>query len=238
MSNWILLISLVFSLTIYSQKETLVFKVSKPESTVSITTADTVFRVGERNVFTVECTGKKKIRRVEVFGSKVIEMRPGLYEVSFEKAGLTFIKVIVLNEKGEPELGTVEQINVLPLPAVSLYLCDSKKDSTIDIQHLIKVRKLTAQLKEDIYDFKPQVTSFMLRMNQDTFKINGDMIPFNLKSKMLELEPGDPIEVVEASAMLPTPNRNIVLVEKCSYFLINSDQHSVGSRKYVNPSAD
>ena len=238
MKGILIVFGFLFCLTHWSQKETLVFKISKPESSVEISTADTVFRMGERNIFTVKVLGKKTIQRVEVFGSKTIKIRPGLYEVSFDKPGLTYIKVIVLNEKGEPELGIVEQIEVLALPEVELYLCDSKSDSVVDIEHLIKVRKLEAKLKVDLYDYKPQITSFQLRMNQDTFRINGDMIPFNLKSKMYDLEPGDPLEIIEARVMLPTPNRNIVVVKNANFFLINSDQHSVGTRKYLNPAEE
>lgn len=223
-------------LTFWGQKETLVFKVSKPESTIEITTADTVFRQGERNIFMVSSTGGKTITSVSVFGSKVFTIRPGLYEVSFDKPGLTYIKVMVLSEKGEPEIGTVEKIEVLGLPKVDLFLCGTKADSAVDIKHLIEVRKVEAVIRDSSFDYNPIVTSFKLRMKQDTFKINGDMIPFELKSKMYDLQPGDPFELLDTRVMVPNENKNIVVIPSFTVFLINSDQHTIGERKYINPS--
>jgi len=195
MQKVLVLILFMSALSFWGQKETLVFNISKPESQVKITTADTVFRQGERNIFMVSAKGGKKITSVRVFGSKVFTIKPGLYEVSFDKPGLTYIKVMVQNEKGEPEIGTVEKIQVLALPQVKLYLCGTKADSALDIEHLIKIRKIEAIMKSDEFDYKQQVTSFKLRMKQDTLKINGDMIPFELKSKMYELDPGDNIRI-------------------------------------------
>ncbi len=235
MRKMLVLILVTSVLAFWSQKETLVFKVSKPESTIEITTADTVFRQGERNIFMVSSTGGKTITSVSVFGSKVYTIRPGLYEVSFSKPGLTYIKVMVLNEKGEPEIGTVEKIQVLGLPKVDLFLCGTKADSALDIKHLIEVRKVDAVMKDKNFDYKPAVTSFKLRMKQDTFKINGNMIPFELKSKMYDLKPGDPLELIETRVMIPDENKNIVVVPNFTVFLINSDQHTIGKRKYINP---
>jgi hypothetical protein len=232
------ILALIFTISIlfsWGQKETLVFKISKPESTIEISTVDTVFRQGERNVFTVTSTGGKTISSVRVFGSKVFMMRPGLYDVSFEKPGLTYIKVMVLNEKGEPEIGTVHKIEVLGLPQVNLFLCGTKADSALDIKHLIEVRKVEAVMKDKSFDYKPQVTSFKLRMKQDTFKINGDMNPWDLKSQMYDLQPGDPLELIETRVMLPTANKNIIVVPNFTVFLVNSDQHTIGERKYINP---
>lgn len=236
MYRWIVLILCFGFVSFYGQKETLVFNISKPESSVKITTADTVFRQGERNVFTVSTLNDQKISSVRVFGSKVFAIRPGLYEVSFEKPGLTYIKVVVLNEKGKPEIGAVEKINVLGLPEVNLFLCGTKADSALDIQHLIEIRKVEARMKDEDFDYKPVVTSFQLRMKQDTFKINGDMIPFELKSKMYDLKAGDPLELIETRVMLPDANKNIVVVPNFTVFLVNTDQHTTGKSKIINPS--
>jgi hypothetical protein len=235
MKNILGLILMMSILSFWGQKETLVFNISKPESLIEISTADTVFRQGERNIFMVSSTGGKKITSISVFGSKVFTIRPGLYEVSFEKPGLTYIKVMVLNEKGVPEIGTVEKIEVLGLPQVNLFLCGTKADSALDIKHLIEVRKVVAVMKDKSFDYHPVVTSFKLRMKQDTFKINGDMIPFELKSKMYDLQPGDPLELIETRVMLPDANKNIIIVPNFTVFLVNSDQHTIGERKYINP---
>lgn len=234
MQKVLFLILVMGVLSFWGQKETLVFKISKPASQVEITTADTVFRQGERNIFMVTSTEGKTITSVRVFGSKVFTIRPGLYEVSFDKPGLTYIKVMVQNEKGEPEIGTVEKIQVLGLPQVKLYLCGTKADSALDIEHLIQVRKVEAVMKSDEFDYNPQVTSFKLRMKQDTFKINGDMIPFELKAKMYDLKPGDPLELIDTRIIVPTANKNIIVIPSFTVFLVKTDQHSVGSRKYIN----
>lgn len=235
MQKLLALILIMCVLSFWGQKETLVFNISKPESQVVITTADTVFREGERNVFTVKSTGGKKITSVRVFGSKVFTIRPGLYEVSFDKPGLTYIKVTVLNEKGDPEIGAVEKIEILGLPQVNLFLCGTKADSALDIAHLIKVRKVEAIMKSDDFEYKPQVTSFKLRMKQDTFKINGDMIPFELKSRLYDLKPGDPFELLDTRVMVPTANKNIIIIPNFTVFLVKNDQHTVGDRKFINP---
>lgn len=235
MKKGLVLILLMSVLSFWGQKETLVFKISKPQSQVEITTADTVFRQGERNVFMVSASGGKTISSVRVFGSKVYTIKPGLYEVSFDKPGLTYIKVMVQNEKGEPEIGTVEKIQVLGLPKVKLFLCGTKADSALDIEHLIQIRKVEAFMKSDEFNYKPQVTSFKLRMKQDTFKINGDMIPFELKSKLYDLNPGEVLELIDTRVMVPTANKNIVTIPSFTVFLVRTDQHSVGERKYISP---
>ena len=122
------------------------------------------------------------------------------------------------------------------MPEGNLFRCGTKADSALDIQHLIEIRKVEARMKDEDFDYKPGGTSFQLRMKQDTFKINGDMMPFELKSKMYDLKAGDPLELIETRVMLPDANKNIVVVPNFTIFLVNTDQHTTGKSKIIKPS--
>lgn len=226
------------SSSFWGQKETLVFKITKPESKIEVETADTIFKVGYKNIFTIKSKGDDKIVRVEVLNQKVRMLYPGLYEVTFDHPGVTFIKVHCKNNKGEDFIGALQKMDILPLPKVNLFLCDVKSDSALDIKHLIKIRHIQAKMKLNTFDYKPQVLSYQLVMQGDTFKINGDMIPFSLKNRLYDLNPGDQIQILDAKVMLPNDVKSIVNVPYYNVFLINSDQHTVGERIYINPSED
>lgn len=84
------------------------------------------------------------------------------------------------------------------------------------------------------YDYHPSILSFGFELGADTIYVKGNEIPFNYKPKLLELKDRDVFTVVNVRVMLPNKNKNIVTIPKASVFLVNTDQYSVGERKYMN----
>lgn len=231
-----LLIILVLSGSgIFSQKKVLEFKLSKPENGIQINLADTVFRIGDANPFQVISTGDEQIMKVEVLRGDVYKVPLGWYEANFKKPGPTVINVYTKNSRGETYLAMTKAVQVMPLPIPNIYICGVKADSALNIEHLVKDRKITARMKNKTdYDYHPSVLSFGFILNNDSIYIKGDEIPFNYKSKLYDLSDGGVFTVFDVRVMLPNKNKNIITIPQASVFLVNTDQYSVGERKYIH----
>ncbi|CAG5087614.1 hypothetical protein [Parvicella tangerina] len=230
----VLIIFLLVSSSIFSQKEVLEFQLSKPENGIQVNMLDSSFQVGDVNPFQVLSTGSEPILKVEVFRGNVHYNPMGWYEVSFKKAGPTFIKVFCKNSRGEPYLAMTKPVDVQPLPTPEVFICDVKNDSALNIEHLIKNRKITAKMRTpDQFKYHPAVLSFRFSLGKDTISVKGNEIPFSYKSKLYDLKDGGTFSIYDVKVMLPNKNKNVVIVPKVSVFLINTDQYSVGERRYI-----
>lgn len=215
------------------------FKLSKPEKGILLNLVDSVFYEGEINPFQVMSEHGEEITKVEVFRGNTYKNPLGWYEVTFKQPGPSFIKVFAKNSRGEIYVALTKSIRVMPLPQPKIFLCGVKADSAINIQHLIKQRKVEAEMPDpDLYNFKPAVLAFQFVLNQDTITVQGNEIPFEYKSKLYDLEEGNVFQMLNIAVMLPNGNKNIVVVPSFSVFLIHTDQYSVGSRKYISPAVD
>ncbi len=229
----ILILVIVYS-GIFSQKEVLEFKLSKPENGIQINLADSVFQVGDVNPFQVISTDGEPIVKVEVFRGKVFHVPLGWYEARFKEAGPTYIKVYAKNSRGETYLALTKAVAVQPLPVPNIFICDVKQDSAINIEHLIKYRKVSARMKDPKkYDYHPAVLSFGFALDTDTIYVKGNEIPFQYKSRLYDLKDGGIFTVFDVRVMLPNKNKNVVTIPRASVFLVNTDQYSVGERKYI-----
>lgn len=234
MRTGFVLIIILLSSGIFSQKEVLEFKLSKPENGIQINMVDSVFQLGDVNPFEVVSTGGEPIVKVEVFRGKVFQVPLGWYEATFKQAGPSFIKVYAKNSKGETYVALTKAVMVQPFPSPNIYICDVKQDSALNIEHLVKSRTISAKMKNPgKYEYHPSVLGFSFELGNDTIQVNGNEIPFHYKSRLLELKNGDVFTLLDVKVMLPTPNKNIITIPKVSVFLINTDQYSVGERKYI-----
>lgn len=196
---------------------------------------DSVFQMGDVNPFQVVPTGGEQIFKVEVYRGKVSYNPLGWYEVNFIEAGPTFIRVFTKNSRGEPYLALTKAVTVQPLPTPQVFICGIKKDSALNIEHLIKDRKITAKMKNPSqYDYHPAVLGFRFSLGNDTIVVKGNEIPFAYKSKLYDLQDGGTFNVFDVKVMLPNKNKNVVTIPEISVFLINTDQYTIGKRKYID----
>lgn len=230
----LLFILIVACSGIFSQKKVLEFKLSKPENGIQINMLDTVFKVGDANPFEVISTGGEQVVKVEVIRGDVYRVPLGWYEANFKKAGPTVINVYANNSRGETYLALTKAVQVMPLPIPNVYICGVRADSALNIEHLIKVRKISARMKNpDNYDYHPAVLSFAFTLGTDSIYVNGSEIPFKYKARLYDLKDGGMFTVFNVKVMLPNKNKNIITIPQASVFLVNTDQYSVGERKYI-----
>lgn len=230
---------MLFCSSSFAQKQVIEFKLSKPENGIQINFLDTVFYAGETNPFEVISTKGEEIIRVEIFRGTIYKNPLGWYEASFNSGGPTMVKVYTRNSKGETYLAHSKSVTVIPLPRPKLFLCGVKADSALNIEHLIKCRTLMAEMPQrDKYFYEPIILSFEWVFDNDTIPIKGNTIPFEYKAKLYDLENGDVLTFLNINVQLPNVSKNKVTIPRFSVFLINTDQYSVGSRKYVNPSEE
>lgn len=216
--------------TLYGQKETLTFKVSKPKSELRLLTADSVFMVKKTNPVVVEMTGKNTVFRVTALNGTVRRKPNNYFEIRFNNTGETVIKVYEKTPDGTTRLGLTQAFEVVAPPQPDIFVCGVKSDSVIDKKHLIKIGELTATLKKS--RINPAVMSYDMIIptdnGNDTLHVNGSKFPIQVKNKLYEIKEGQVLIFENIKVLMP--NREVAIVQEVLVFIAKTDQYSVGHR--------
>jgi len=224
-----------------AQKDTLTFKITKPKYSVEVKFTDTVCRVYQKNYFELILSKDIQLSHLEIRNGKIIHLpTQNKYYVTFKEAGPSYIKVYAKNARGENFVALLQQIKVVDYELPILYLSGVKADSAIDIEHLIHTGTLTAfseQLKQAL-----PVISFGMVMNSDTTYIKGNGFPIEVKNKFRYLKDGNQLAFFNIRVQYPDEFKTVRAVERFSVFITETDQYSVGTRKFIenkttNPAA-
>ena len=235
MRNIIILSLLTLFGGYYSQKEVLKFKISKPEYSVEIMTLDSVFRTNYKNYFKLITKEDEIIKKVTVFNASVKTAATGLFYVNFSEEGNTFIKVMIEDIMGNQRVGVFQKFKVVGPERPSIYIAGVKGDSACNIDQLIKyptVRAYTKDLKT-----KLPIIGYDLVLQSDTISVLGSNFPIHLKPRLYELKEGDLLEVLNCRVQLSPFTKEEYVIRNTTIFMIQTDQYTVGKRKYINPSA-
>ena len=224
-----ILIAVIFvtAISASGQKETLTFNISKPKSELKLHTADSVFHINRNNPLFVEVTGKNKVVRVTAINGKVRRMPNNFFEIRFKKPGETVIKVFEKKPNGIVQLGISEAFKVVSPPKPTVYVCGVKNDSVIDKKHLIKIGKLSAELKNS--RITPAIISYDIVIPiGDTIHVEGAKFPVQLKNKLLDVDEGDILTFMNINVLMPS--RELAVVQEIMVFIAKTDQYSIGHR--------
>jgi hypothetical protein len=237
----LLLTTLVLAKVVCSQKDTLTFKVSKPKYTAEVKFADTVCRVYQKNYFELKLSKDIQLHHIEIRNGKIISLpTPNLFYVIFKEPGPSYIKVYAKNVRGENFVALLQQIRVVDYELPMLYLSGVKADSAIDLEHLIRTGVLTSY-SEQLQQPLP-VISFGMVLNNDTVFIKGNGFPIEVKNRLRYLNDGNQLEFYNIRVQYPDEQKTVRAIERFSVFVTETDQYSVGTRKYIenkstNPAA-
>jgi hypothetical protein len=216
----------------FGQKETLVFKISKPESTVTLNTADSIFYEGGKNYFTISVSGNDEISHIWVDKAKVITVANGLHYVTFNEGGTTIVKVHLKSPDGKARLGLVQEMTIKPLPIPIIDLCGVKQDSSISTKQLVNEFEVRARLPKS--NIRMPVLRYSLVDGNDTIKIAGDKIPLSIKPRLINYREGDVLELIDVVVLSSYEPQRKKTIANFSVFVIENDQYSVGTRKFIN----
>jgi hypothetical protein len=220
-------VMLVTAISVSGQKETLTFKISKPKSELKLHTADSVFHIKKNNPLFVEVTGKNKVFRVTAINGVVRRKPNNFFEIRFNNPGETVIKVYEKTPKGKPQLGLSQAFKVVGPPKPTVYVCGVKSDSVIDKKHLLKIAKLSAELKTS--RIIPAIISYDIIIPiGDTIHVEGAKFPVQLKNKLLEVDEGDVLLFMNINVLMPS--REVAVVQELMVFIAKTDQYSIGHR--------
>ena len=218
---------LVTAISVSGQKETLTFKISKPKSELKLHTADSVFHIKKNNPLFVEVTGKNKVYRVTAINGIVRRKPNNFFEIRFKTPGETVIKVYEKKPDGITQLGISEAFKVVGPPKPTVYVCGVKSDSVIDKKHLLKIAKLSAELKNS--RIIPAIMSYDIVIPiGDTIHVEGAKFPVQLKNKLLEVDEGDVLLFMNINVLMPS--REVAVVQELMVFIAKTDQYSIGHR--------
>lgn len=231
MKLYLLTILILITSISWGQKETLVFKISKPKSEVVLQTADTIFYTTNVNYFSVETTGKDKISFVSVANGKLSTIAAGLYAVRFTEEGNTIIKVLTKSPTGEVRQALAQTMFVKGQPKPVLRMCGVPKDSALNKEHLIKDLTLKAFIPK--LDMHAPVLGYQLILKKDTIQISGNKIPITVKPKLYNLKEGDVLKIRNVQVQTSTTQRQIYTVKRFNLFIVETDQYTTGKRKYI-----
>lgn len=218
--------------TSFAQKDTLTFKLVKPTYQAEVIINDSVFRVYEKNYFTIKKSPELQVQRVEVLNGKVTIQGEGMYYVTFTKPGPSYVKVYAKNVKGESFVAALKSVKVIDFELPIIYVSGVKADSAIDLKHLIKTGTVTAystQLKKAI-----RVKSFGVVVGNDTTYVVGDGFPIELKNKFQYMKDGDQLELYNIRVEFPNDLRTVKIIPRFSIFITETDQYSIGTRKHID----
>ncbi|MFT5600639.1 MAG: hypothetical protein ACI9N1_000875 [Flavobacteriales bacterium] len=229
--NLIIFLTIIGSIA-FGQKETLVFKISKPESTVTLNTADSIFYEGGKNYFTITVTGNDEISHIWVDKAKVVTVANGLHYVEFKEGGTTIVKIHLKSTDGRARLGLVQEMTVKPLPIPIINLCGVKQDSSISTKQLVNEFEVRARMP--LSNIRMPVLRYTLIDGADTIKISGDKIPLSIKPRLINYKEGDVIELIDIEVLSSYNPQRKKSIPKFSVFVVENDQYSVGTRKYIN----
>lgn len=215
----------------YAQKDTLTFKVSKAKYEAEVFTNDSVFKVYQKNYFKLKVSDDIQISGVEVLNGKVTMVSQNNYCVTFTKPGPSYVKVFAKNVKGQSFVACLKSIKVIDFELPNIYLSGVKADSAIDVKHLIKTGVVTAyseQLKQSI-----RVVSFGVVLGRDTIYVVGNGFPIEVKNRFQYMKSGDQLELYNIRVEFPNENRTVKIIPRFSVFITETDQYSIGTRKYI-----
>jgi hypothetical protein len=224
-----------------AQRDTLTFKITKPTYSVEVKFTDTVCRVYQKNYFELILSKDIQLSHLEIRNGKIIHLpNQNKYYVTFKQAGPSYIKVYAKNARGENFVALLQQIQVVDYELPLIYLSGVKADSAIDLEHLIRTGVFTAysaQLKQSL-----PVVSFGMALNADTIYIKGNGFPIEIKNRFRHLTDGNQLEFFNIRVQFHDEQKTVRAVERFSVFITETDQYSVGSRKFIenktfNPAA-
>ncbi len=231
MKFYIILFLIIASSITWGQKETLVFKISKPKSEVILQTADTIFYTTHVNYFSVKTTGKDKVTQVSVANGELTTVAPGLYSVRFLEEGVTIIKVQTTSPTGTVRQALAQTMKIKGQPKPVLRMCGVPKDSALNKEHLIKDLTLRAFIPE--LDMHAPVLGYQLILKKDTFQISGNKIPITIKPKLYNLKDGDVLKLRDIQVQTSNTKRQVYTVKRFNLFIVETDQYTIGKRKYI-----
>jgi hypothetical protein len=224
-----ILIAVMFvtAISASGQKETLTFNISKPKSELKLHTADSVFLIKKNNLLFVEVTGKNKVVRVTAINGIVRRKPNNFFEIRFKSPGETVIKVYEKTPDGVTQLGISEAFKVVGPPKPTVYVCGVKSDSVIDKKHLLKIAKLSAELKPS--RIIPAIISYDIILPVgDTIHVEGAKFSVQLRNKLLDVDDGDVLTFININVLMP--NRDVAVVQEVMVFIAKTDQYSIGHR--------
>ncbi len=212
----------------YGQKDTLVLKISRPASNITLHTADTVFHTNKKNPIYVEITGKNTVYRVIALKGTVRRFPNNRFEISYKEPCETVIKVFEKTPQGTTRVGLAEAFKVVAPPQPTVYVCGVKSDSAIDIKHLTYVGALNADLKGS--DVIPAVMSYdvFIPGEEDSVHVRGSKFPIGLKNKMYDIKEGQILTFRNINVFMP--GGDVAKVDEVRVFIARTDQYSVGHR--------
>ncbi len=225
---------LVLSHLCKAQLEVIDIKLDKQQSTIEVI-ADSVFYIENKSFIKVNYVGDGRISRVINSEGAVKRISKNYYEITFPnsvKSTSTLLKFYETTPKNKVNLLLVKPFPLKRIPPPLITIGGVANDSAINIEHLFKDNYIRSF--DSVNNWLLPTQAFTIHFsNQDSIRVKGNKIPLSLKPKMYNLTEGRRLTISNIHTTLP--DRRTYVTREISVFLVNTDQYSVGKRKYIRP---
>ncbi len=230
---FILIFSIYFNLA-FSQREIIDIQLDRNKSTIEIY-SDSSFFIEKKTIIKVDYKGDGALVKVKNSEGNIRRIGKGLYEVSFPQnttSKATVLKLYEKTPKNEIILLLTKAYRLERIPPPLITIGGVKNDSSINIEHLIRDNYVRSF---DTVDKQLLMThSFTINFSgQDSIRIKGNKIPISVKQKLYSIEEGGKLSLSNIYTILP--DQRIYVTNSASVFLIQTDQYSVGKRRFIKP---